>query len=219
MQQVQDQAARKADFLTPTSDLQKVTNSETREPELIIEAKGGEPTRHLKMNSVAFQQLAAHCDIEARTARRLQTHYPFEFDNLINAHFDQEPKRKMLRTFLDTDETNGTARALLSDRFKCFDNENMIETILPPLMENDAQLQVVNAKISDSKLYMRFKSLVHTGAGANVARYYGERSRVFQLRDGAGISHSVSTVLDTCVSKWHANREQNAKQPYHQRER
>ena len=45
----------------------------------------------------------------------------------------------------------------MSDRFKCFDNENMIETILPPLMENDAQLQVVNAKISDSKLYMRFQ--------------------------------------------------------------
>lgn len=168
MQQVQDQAARKADFLTPTSDLQKVTNSETREPELIIEAKGGEPTRHLKMNSVAFQQLAAHCDIEARTARRLQTHYPFEFDNLINAHFDQEPKRKMLRTFLDTDETNGTARALLSDRFKTYDNNDMLQTVLPPIMENESQLQVVQANISDSKLYMRFKSLVHTGAGANV---------------------------------------------------
>jgi len=169
MQQVQDQAARKADFLTPTNDLQKVTDPDTKRPALVIEAKGGEPTRHLDINSVAFQQLAAHCDIETRTARRLQDHYPAEFDTLINAHFQKEPKRKMLRTFLDTDETNGTARALLSDRFKCFDNDNMIQTILPPLMENAAQLQVVNAKISDSKLYMRFKSLVHTGAGANVA--------------------------------------------------
>ena len=181
MKQVQDQAARKADFLTPTSDLQKVTNSETREPELIIEAKGGEPTRHLKMNSVAFQQLAAHCDIEARTARRLQTHYPFEFDNLINAHFDQEPKRKMLRTFLDTDETNGTARALLSDRFKTYDNNDMLQTVLPPIMENESQLQVVQANISDSKLYMRFKSLVHTGAGANVADV---------MANGVGFSNS-----------------------------
>ena len=181
MQQVQDQAARKADFLTPTSDLQKVTNAETREPELIIEAKGGEPTRHLKMNSVAFQQLAAHCDIEARTARRLQTHYPFEFDNLINAHFDQEPKRKMLRTFLDTDETNGTARALLSDRFKTYDNNDMLQTVLPPIMENESQLQVVQANISDSKLYMRFKSLVHTGAGANVSDI---------MANGVGFSNS-----------------------------
>ena len=181
MQQVQDQAARKADFLTPTSDLQKVTNAETREPELIIEAKGGEPTRHLKMNSVAFQQLAAHCDIEARTARRLQTHYPFEFDNLINAHFDQEPKRKMLRTFLDTDETNGTARALLSDSFKTYDNNDMLQTVLPPIMENESQLQVVQANISDSKLYMRFKSLVHTGAGANVSDI---------MANGVGFSNS-----------------------------
>jgi hypothetical protein len=181
MQKVQDQAARKADFLTPTNDLQKITDAETNEAILVVEAKGGEPTRHLKMNSVAFQQLAAHCDIEARTARRLQTHYPFEFDNLINAHFDQEPKRKMLRTFLDTDETNGTARALLSDRFKTYDNNDMLQTVLPPIMENDSQLQVVQANISDSKLYMRFKSLVHTGAGANVADV---------MANGVGFSNS-----------------------------
>ena len=168
MQKVQDQSARKADFLTPTNDLQKVTDPETSRPALVIEAKGGEPTRHLDVNSVAFQQLAAHCDIETRTARRLQDHYPNEFDTLINAHFQKEPKRKMLRTFLDTDETNGTARALLSDRFKTYDNNDMLQTVLPPIMENESQLQVVQANISDSKLYMRFKSLVHTGAGANV---------------------------------------------------
>tara|TARA_R110000751_G_scaffold72591_1_gene147141 strand:+ start:413 stop:1540 length:1128 start_codon:yes stop_codon:yes gene_type:complete len=168
MQKVQDQSARKADFLTPTNDLQKVTDPETSRPALVIEAKGGEPTRHLDVNSVAFQQLAAHCDIETRTARRLQDHYPNEFDTLINAHFQKEPKRKMLRTFLDPDETNGTARALLSDRFKTYDNNDMLQTVLPPIMENDSQLQVVQANISDSKLYMRFKSLVHTGAGANV---------------------------------------------------
>lgn len=181
MQKVQDQAARKADFLTPTNDLQKVTDPETNRPALVIEAKGGEPTRHLDINSVAFQQLAAHCDIETRTARRLQDHYPVEFDTLINAHFQKEPKRKMLRTFLDPDETNGTARALLSDRFKTYDNNDMLQTVLPPIMENDSQLQVVQANISDSKLYMRFKSLVHTGAGANVADV---------MANGVGFSNS-----------------------------
>ena len=168
MERVKSDAAKKADFLTPTNDLQKVTDPDTKRPVLVIEAKGGEPTRHLDINSVAFQQLAAHCDIETRTARRLQDHYPAEFDTLINAHFQKEPKRKMLRTFLDTDETNGTARALLSDRFKCFDNDDMFQTILPPLMENPAQFQVAQANLSESRLYMRFKSLNQTGAGANV---------------------------------------------------
>jgi len=168
MERVASDAAKKADFLTPTNDLQKVTDPDTKRPVLVIEAKGGEPTRHLDINSVAFQQLAAHCDIETRTARRLQDHYPAEFDTLINAHFQKEPKRKMLRTFLDTDETNGTARALLSDRFKCFDNDDMFQTILPPLMENPAQFQVAQANLSESRLYMRFKSLNQTGSGANV---------------------------------------------------
>jgi len=168
MERVASDAAKKADFLTPTNDLQKLTDPDTKRPVLVIEAKGGEPTRHLDINSVAFQQLAAHCDIETRTARRLQDHYPAEFDTLINAHFQKEPKRKMLRTFLDTDETNGTARALLSDRFKCFDNDDMFQTILPPLMENPAQFQVAQANLSESRLYMRFKSLNQTGAGANL---------------------------------------------------
>jgi len=111
----------------------------------------------------------------------LQDHYPNEFDTLINAHFQKEPKRKMLRTFLNTDETNGTARALLSDRFKTYDNNDMLQTVLPSIMENDSQLQVVQANISDSKLYMRFKSLVHTGAGANVSDI---------MANGVGFSNS-----------------------------
>jgi len=190
MERVKSDAAKKADFLTPTNDLQKVTDPDTKRPVLVIEAKGGEPTRHLDINSVAFQQLAAHCDIETRTARRLQDHYPAEFDTLINAHFQKEPKRKMLRTFLDTDETNGTARALLSDRFKCFDNDDMFQTILPPLMENPAQFQVAQANLSESRLYMRFKSLNQTGAGANVSDI---------MANGVGFSNSETGMGSVSV--------------------
>ena len=125
----------------------------------------------------------------------------------------------MLRTFLDTDETNGTARALLSDRFKTYDNNDMLQTVLPPIMENESQLQVVQANISDSKLYMRFKSLVHTGAGANVSDIMANGVGFTNSETGQGCSHSVSTVLDACLSKWYADGEQNAEQPYHQRPR
>jgi len=168
MERVASDAAKKADFLTPTTDVQKITHSDTNNPALVIEAKGGEPTRILDINKVAFGQIAAHCEIDTRTARRLQENYPVEFDTLINAHFEKEPKRKMIRTHLDATESTGTARAFLSDRFKTFDNDDMIETILPPLMENPAQFQVTQANLSESRLYMRFKSLNQTGAGANL---------------------------------------------------
>jgi len=168
MERVASDAAKKADFLTPTTDVQKITHSDTNNPALVIEAKGGEPTRILDINKVAFGQIATHCEIDTRTARRLQENYPVEFDTLINAHFEKEPKRKMIRTHLDVTESTGTARAFLSDRFKCFDNDDMIQTILPPLMENPAQFQVTQANLSESRLYMRFKSLNQTGAGANL---------------------------------------------------
>ena len=72
MERVASDAAKKADFLTPTTDVQKITHSDTKSPAQVIEAKGGEPTRILDVNSVAFGQIATHCEIDTRTARRLQ---------------------------------------------------------------------------------------------------------------------------------------------------
>ena len=70
--------------------------------------------------------------------------------------------------------------------------------ILPPIMENESPAyKLFNANISDSKLYMRFKSLVHTGAGANVADVMANGVGFSPIqRNGAGISHRLSTVLD-----------------------
>ena len=170
MQKVADQAARSADYLAPTNDLQKSTN-EDGAPQMIIEANHGEPTKILDINSVAFGQLANHADIDVRTAKRLQANYPREFDALLNAHFEKEPKRKMLRTFAggqQDDPNKGILRAFVSDRFKTFDNANLLQSSLPQLMDSAARWRVVSADISERRMYLRLKSEVQTGAGANV---------------------------------------------------
>ena len=64
--------------------------------------------------------------------------------------------------------STGVARAWVSDKFKTFDNHNLLKSILPPLMESDAQFKVVNAVVTDKRLYLRLKSETHVGAGANV---------------------------------------------------
>ena len=170
LEKVRDDAARQADYIAPTHDLQKITDGDGN-PQVVIEQRGGEPTKILHVNDVAFGQIAGHANIDVRTARRLQAGYSEQFDGLLNAIWQKEPAVRMLRThdgLALSDGGVGTLLAFVSDKFKTFDNVNLLQSALPQLMESDARFQVVNATVTDKRLYLRLKSLVHTGDGAGV---------------------------------------------------
>jgi hypothetical protein len=170
LEKVRDDAARQADFIAPTHDLQKTTDA-NGVPQVVIEQRGGVPTTILDVNDVSFGQIAGHAGIDVRTARRLQAGYSEQFDGLINAIWQKEPSVRMLRSYEGlalTDGGRGKLRAFVSDKFKTFDNANLLNSALPQLMESPAQFQVVNATVTDKRLYLRLKSLVHTGDGAGV---------------------------------------------------
>jgi hypothetical protein len=163
---VQEQNNRSADFLASTGNLQKRTNYDEGKPQIVIEATGGEPTRILDINDHAFGQIAQNVDIDTRTARRLQNEVPHEFDGVVNALFQKNPTNRMVRTFLDESETTGTVRAFVSDKFKTFDNINLLQASLPQLMESEANWKVVNGTVTDKRLYIRLKSQIQTGEAA-----------------------------------------------------
>jgi hypothetical protein len=189
MMKVQDQAARAADYLAPTNDLQKTTTLDGK-PQIVIEASRGEPTKRFDINDTAFGQIATHAGIDTRTARRLQSNYPREFDNLTNAIWQKEPTRRMVRTHLASDpmgsSTDGTVRAFVSDKFKTFDNVNLLEACLPQLIDNPAQFQVVSADVSEKRLYLRLKSLEQLGTGANVGDHMANGIGFGNSEVGAG---------------------------------
>jgi len=189
MMKVQDQAARAADYLAPTNDLQKTTTLDGK-PQIVIEASRGEPTKRFDINDTAFGQIATHAGIDTRTARRLQAAYPREFDDLTNAIWQKEPTRRMVRTHLAADpmgsSTDGTVRAFVSDKFKTFDNVNLLEACLPQLIDNPAQFQVVSADVSEKRLYLRLKSLEQLGTGANVGDHMANGIGFGNSEVGAG---------------------------------
>ena len=152
---ISEQASRKADYIAPTSELQvQTTDGRTS---VVFEANRGEPTQFFETNEVAFQQLAANCDIDVRTARRLRDNenYAPEFDALVNKILVNEPKNKMIRTF---DGENPICRAIVSDKFKTFDNVDLVQAALPQLIDSDANWKIVNGTVTDQRLYMRLKS-------------------------------------------------------------
>jgi hypothetical protein len=170
MQQVQDDAARQADFVAPTRDLHlrtQVTDGETNRPHIVMERSKGLPTKILATNDVAFQQIATKADIDIRTARRLRDDYPQHLDGLINDIWQKEDKGVMVRTYEEyEDSPRGLARAFVSDAFKTFDNKNFLEASLPQLMESDARWKVVNGTVTEKKLYLRLRSEAHQGEAA-----------------------------------------------------
>ena len=160
---VNDQAARAADYIAPTSALQVQTIDGSTN--VILEAERGMPTQSFKANDVAFTQLAENCNIEVRTARRLRDNenYSQEFDALLNKIFQNEPKNKMLRTF---DGEKPILRAVVSDKYKTFDNSDLIQAALPQLLGSEADWHVVNGSVTDQKMAIRLKSRVQTGEPA-----------------------------------------------------
>ena len=175
MEKVREQKKRSADYITSTNNLQVKTFNRDGSPaddsdqaklsRIIVERKK-EPTMFLTTNEVALSQIGQRAGIDSRTMQRLQQGYPTQFDSVINAIWQKEPKNTMIRTFKDS-ETHGIARAVLSDKFKTFDNTNLINASLPQLIESEAQWKVVNADVTDKRLYLRLKSEVITGEGAN----------------------------------------------------
>lgn len=188
---IKDTNARKQDFIAPTKELQFRTIEHDNHPqsEIVIEANGGEPTRFLKVNDLCFDQIAQKNGLDVRTARRLQSEYSREYDSLTNAIWQKENNKRMIRTYDDPQQgmnPSGTARAFLSDKFKTFDNSDLLESALPQLMESDACWKIVNCAVTQKKMYIRLKSELITGAGANVNDIMAHGIGLSNSETGAG---------------------------------
>jgi len=216
LQSVIDRKATVADFVAPTTALQQrttVLDGGGVRTDVIREADGGVPTAVLEANPVARQQIASKANIESRTAERLRENYPVEYDGLINAIWQKEPKKVMLRTYEHNatqhdsmvrdglgsalvSPNTGVLRALMSDKYKTFDNDHLLEAVVPTLRDSEAQWKVVKASITDQKMVIRFKSDVITGSGAQVNDVMAHGIGISNSETGHG-SVSVFEILWT----------------------
>tara|TARA_R110002020_G_C16188359_1_gene765344 strand:- start:88 stop:1251 length:1164 start_codon:yes stop_codon:yes gene_type:complete len=164
---LQDQASRKIDFVADTVGL----DFQTRGGATTVHAEQtGMATIATRCNDTAFGQVLAKADIDTRTGRRLQENYPDVLDLALNRIYSSESKSVMLRTFDSPADSNepGELRAFLSDKYKRFDNLDMLSAVVPPLMESDARWQIVNSTVTEKAMTLRLKSESITGRGATV---------------------------------------------------
>ena len=142
--EVTRQANNRHDLVTRTTALRFADEGGT----LIMELFGH---GHYGVNDLAHNQIADYAGIPGAFYGRLQSQYPDLLAASLNRLIPGRQEKRLVRTL------DGTARAFLSDRYRCIDNVDLLEQLLPVLMERP-DLRFASAELTERRLYLKVVS-------------------------------------------------------------
>ncbi|HEV8503663.1 MAG TPA: DUF932 domain-containing protein [Casimicrobiaceae bacterium] len=136
--EIERRAKAKDDFVVSTRDIEMIESLD-----LVI--AGGDKV--VGINKIAHDQIASHTEIPRAYYNRMLADDPRLLAANVNTWFRKNPVPRMVRCL------DNTARALLSDRYRPLENEDLAEAVLPPIMEMG--LDVMSSQITDQRLYIK----------------------------------------------------------------
>jgi hypothetical protein len=146
--EIERQAQQKQDFVVKSQVLRMHSGSEGSRLTLGEQVYG-----EYTLNDLAHKQVGQHLGIPAAYYAKLRSEFPMLLDENVNTLLSAsaENERRMVRTI------DGTARAFLSDRYRRLDNYDLLEAILPTLMEMPG-LEIASCDVTEQKLYLKVTS-------------------------------------------------------------
>lgn len=127
----------KRDFRADTRELAMLNGSE-----LLIPGCG-----EFGINQYAHGQIAATTGIPSKYYERLRDQYPTLLDQNVNALFRAEPDQRLIRTL------DGNVRAVLSNAYRCFDNDDLMAAVFPILSEIP-DVFFPSMEVTDTRMYV-----------------------------------------------------------------
>ena len=116
---------------------------------LALQVTGGSTLAKYGINDIAHRQIGQHLKIPAAYYDRMKSEYPELLIQNVNGWFSRTPDTKrMLRTM------DGTARALLSDRYRRIDNFEVASAVLPIISGMDGA-SVESCELTNSRMYLK----------------------------------------------------------------
>ncbi|MCI9038085.1 MAG: DUF945 domain-containing protein [Oscillospiraceae bacterium] len=118
---------------------------------LNVNSSAGDMVRYTQygINDIAHRQIGQTLKIPAAYYDRMKAEYPELLAQNINGWFARIPDTKrMLRTM------DGTARALLSDRYRRIDNFEVASVVLP-IISGINGVSVESCELTDSRMYLK----------------------------------------------------------------
>lgn len=140
--EIERRANAKKDFLVSTENLTMTSGPDAHGVGLIL---GGKEV--LGVNNIAHEQIATQAGIPQKYYNRMLAEAPQLLADNVNAWFTKYPALRMVRSL------DGNARALLSDKYRPLENEDLAQAVLPPLM--DLGLEIMSSEITDRRLYIK----------------------------------------------------------------
>ena len=139
------QQAVKKDMLVDMGAL----SMDTGDAGLALQVSGGSMAPQYNINDIAHRQIGQTLKIPALYYDRMRMEYPELLAQNVNGWFARTPDMKrMLRTM------DGTARALLSDRYRRIDNFEVASAVLPIISSMDGA-SVESCELTESRMYLK----------------------------------------------------------------
>lgn len=141
-QEIERQAEAKKDFIAPVSKLAAKVD-EQGGVKMELDGQGAFP-----LTPYAHGQMAEYLEIPRKYYERMRVDAPEILSLSVNRWLsDHSNERRMIRTM------DGNMRALLSDRYRSLDHEDLAEAVLPVLKSLD--LMILSAEITEKKFYIK----------------------------------------------------------------
>ena len=116
---------------------------------IALNVMGGQVIQHYDVGEIAHRQIGQFLKIPATYYDRMRREYPQLLTLNANGWFAKMPQSKrMLRTL------DGTARALLSDRYRRIDNFEVASAVLPIISRMEGA-GVESCELTDSRMYLK----------------------------------------------------------------
>lgn len=148
---VVEQNKTKRDFVANTKESIAMVDAPDmpQKVALVLRKEGEAELERFSISENCHRQIAGRLQIPLKYYFRLLEDHLDLVVTQVNALFQREPQTRLLRTL------DGKARAFLSDKYKVLDNDQVLEQVLPPIVQGDIQSQMLSANISENNMYMK----------------------------------------------------------------
>lgn len=173
---LRDQQARKIDMIVPAGQIRShagVLRVAGADP--LIEDDGvTDPNGAYRPTTVCDEGIADKLRIPLAYVRRLREEAPDLYDANVNGWLHGRQRRSadgtvdvirpgddrsfLLRTFRPDDGGEGVARALLSDRFRIFDNLDILTAALEGIRDAGVEVDIDGCDLSERRMYVRVRA-------------------------------------------------------------
>ena len=122
--------------------------------QLIMQVRNEQPPtlefsdRVFDTNEIIHDQIGSKLGIPARYYDKMRVEQPKLLAENVNIWFRATPERRMIRTM------DGTARAYLSDRYRRIDHHDIVQSVLPMIVEMPGA-EIKSCEITERRMYIK----------------------------------------------------------------